>query len=552
MKARADLADDALWFQKAVFYELSVRAFHDDNNDGIGDFAGLIGKLEYLEWLGVDCIWLLPFQQSPLRDGGYDIADYRMVLPDYGTVEDVARLVEKAHRRGIRVIMDLVINHTSDQHPWFKSARTSPDSPYRDWYMWSDSKQRFQDARIIFVDSETSNWTWDDEAGEYYFHRFFSHQPDLNYDNPRVRAEIIDVCRFWLDLGVDGFRLDAVPYLFKREGTNSENLPETHAFLAELRAALDVEYSDKVLLAEANQWPEDVVDYFGSPDRPECHMCFNFPLMPRMFMGLRREQRYPITEILDRTPALPPNCQWGIFLRNHDELTLEMGTDEERDYMWGEYAKDPRAKLNLGIRRRLAPLLNNGRRQMELFHGLILSLPGSPILYYGDEIGMGDNVYLGDRDSVRTPMQWNGGVNAGFSTADPERLWLPLISNAVYGYQAVNVESQQRNPTSLLNWTRRLIEVRRLTRGFGRGSIEFLKPDNHRVLAFTRTLGRETILTVSNLAGTAQAVELDLSRFAGAIPIEMFGASIFPRIGREPYIMMMGPYNFYWFRLRWL
>ena len=414
MKARANLADDALWFQKAVFYELSVRAFHDDNNDGIGDFAGLIGKLEYLEWLGVDCIWLLPFQQSPLRDGGYDIADYRMVLPDYGTVEDVALLVKEAHRRGIRVIMDLVINHTSDQHPWFKSARSSPDSEYRDWYVWSNTKNKFTDARIIFLDTETSNWTWDDEAGAYYFHRFFSHQPDLNYDNPQVRAEIIDVCRFWLDLGMDGFRLDAVPYLFKREGTNDENLPETHAFLAELRAALDADYPDKVLLAEANQWPEDVVDYFGSPDRPECHMCFNFPLMPRMFMGLRREQRYPITEILDRTPAVPPNCQWGIFLRNHDELTLEMVTDEERDYMWGEYAKDPRAKLNLGIRRRLAPLLNNGRRQMELFHGLILSLPGSPILYYGDEIGMGDNIYLGDRNGVRTPMQWSSDRNAGF------------------------------------------------------------------------------------------------------------------------------------------
>ena len=420
-----------------MFYELSVRAFHDGNNDGIGDFAGLIGKLEYLEWLGVDCIWLLPFQQSPLRDGGYDISDYRMVLPDYGTVEDVALLVEEAHRRGIRVIMDLVINHTSDQHPWFRSARSSPDSEYRDWYMWSSTKNRFTGARIIFVDTETSNWTWDDDAGAYYFHRFFSHQPDLNYDNPQVRAEIIDVCRFWLDLGMDGFRLDAVPYLFKREGTNCENLPETHAFLAELRAAIDAEYPDKVLLAEANQWPEDVVDYFGSPDRPECHMCFNFPLMPRMFMGLRREQRYPITEILDRTPALPPNSQWGIFLRNHDELTLEMVTDEERDYMWGEYAKDPRAKLNLGIRRRLAPLLNNGRRQMELFHGLILSLPGQPdpLLRRRDRHG-GQRLPRGSRrrshpDAVDRRQQRRfqpGRFRAAVSaSADGPGLWLPGV-----------------------------------------------------------------------------------------------------------------------------
>ena len=393
------------------------------------------------------------------------------VLADYGTVDDVAALVEEAHRRGIRVIMDLVINHTSDQHPWFKNARSSPDSEYRDWYMWSNTKNRFTEARIIFLDTETSNWTWDDDAGAYYFHRFFSHQPDLNYDNPRVRAEIIDVCRFWLDIGMDGFRLDAVPYLFKREGTNCENLPETHAFLAELRAAIDAEYPGKVLLAEANQWPEDVVDYFGSPERPECHMCFNFPLMPRMFMGLRREQRYPITEILERTPALPPNSQWGIFLRNHDELTLEMVTDEERDYMWGEYAKDPRAKLNLGIRRRLAPLLNNGRRQMELFHGLILSLPGSPILYYGDEIGMGDNVYLGDRDGVRTPMQWTADSNGGFSQADFAQLYLPPLMDPVYGYQACNVGAQRRNESSMLHWLRRFIAVRKRFPVFGEGDV---------------------------------------------------------------------------------
>ena len=394
---------DPLWFKRAVYYELLVRAFADSNGDGVGDFRGLIDHLDYLEWLGVDCIWLLPFNQSPLRDGGYDISDYYDVLPDYGTVDDVREFVAKAHERGMRVIMDLVINHTSDQHPWFQQARSSPDNPYRDWYMWSESKQRYHDARIIFVDSETSNWTWDDQAGAYYWHRFFSHQPDLNYDNPEVRAEILNVVRFWLDLGMDGFRLDAVPYLFAREGTNCENLPETHAFLADLRAAVDREYGDRVLLAEANQWPEDVIDYFGTEERPECHMCFHFPLMPRMFMALRREQRYPITEILERTPHIPSTAQWGIFLRNHDELTLEMVTDDERDYMWGEYASDPRMKLNLGIRRRLAPLLNNGRRQMELFCGLLLSLPGSPILYYGDEIGMGDNIYLGDRDGVRTP-----------------------------------------------------------------------------------------------------------------------------------------------------
>ncbi len=436
---------DPLWFKRAVYYELLVRAFADSNGDGVGDFRGLIDHLDYLEWLGVDCIWLLPFNQSPLRDGGYDISDYYDVLPDYGSVDDVREFVAKAHERGMRVIMDLVINHTSDLHPWFQQARSSPDNPYRDWYMWSDSNQRYKDARIIFVDTETSNWTWDEQAGAYYWHRFFSHQPDLNYDNPEVRAEILRVVRFWLDLGMDGFRLDAVPYLFAREGTNCENLPETHEFLADLRATVDAEYADKVLLAEANQWPEDVIDYFGTEERPECHMCFHFPLMPRMFMGLRREQRYPITEILERTPHIPSTAQWGIFLRNHDELTLEMVTDDERDYMWGEYASDPRMKLNLGIRRRLAPLLNNGRRQMELFCGLLLSLPGSPILYYGDEIGMGDNIYLGDRDGVRTPMQWNGDRNGGFGRSDFARLYLPPLMDPVYGFSAVNVEAQMRN-----------------------------------------------------------------------------------------------------------
>ena len=549
MIAHPPLVADPLWFQKAVFYELSVRAFHDGNNDGIGDFAGLIGKLEYLEWLGIDCIWLLPFQQSPLRDGGYDISDYRTVLADYGSVEDVAALVKEAHRRGIRVIMDLVINHTSDQHPWFKNARSSPDSEYRDWYIWSNTKNKFTEARIIFLDTETSNWTWDDDAGAYYFHRFFSHQPDLNYDNPRVRAEIIDVCRFWLDLGMDGFRLDAVPYLFKREGTNCENLPETHAFLAEVRATIDAEYSGKVLLAEANQWPEDVVDYFGSRERPECHMCFNFPLMPRMFMGLRREQRYPITEILDRTPSLPPNSQWGIFLRNHDELTLEMVTDEERDYMWGEYAKDPRAKLNLGIRRRLAPLLNNGRRQMELFHGLILSLPGSPILYYGDEIGMGDNVYLGDRDGVRTPMQWTADSNGGFSQADFAQLYLPPLMDPVYGYQACNVGAQRRNKSSMLHWVRRFIAVRKRFPVFGEGVFEALDAANPSVFAFLRSLNGQTVLCVNNLSRFAQPVELDLRKYAGMTPVEMLGRVHFPNIGELPYLLTMGPHGFYWFTL---
>ncbi|MGI8848517.1 MAG: maltose alpha-D-glucosyltransferase, partial [Candidatus Dormibacteria bacterium] len=418
---------DTSWFKRAVFYEVLVRGFADSNDDGIGDFRGLIQHLDYLNWLGVDCLWLLPFSPSPQRDGGYDIADYCNVLPEYGTVEDVHDLVTMAHDRGMRVIMDLVVNHTSDQHPWFQEARSSPDNPYRDWYIWSDTAQKYTDARIIFVDSEKSNWTWDDDAGAYYWHRFFSHQPDLNYDNPSVRDEMLRIVRFWLDLGIDGFRLDAVPYLFAREGTNCENLPETHAFLADLRATVDREYGgERVLLAEANQWPEDVVDYFGTQENPECHMCFHFPIMPRMYMGLRRENRYPITEILERTPALPTDSsQWGIFLRNHDELTLEMVTDEERDYMWGEYAHDPRMKLNLGIRRRLAPLLNNGRRQMELFYGLLLSLPGSPILYYGDEIGMGDNIYLGDRDGVRTPVQWKTERNRGFGRTDFTRLYPP-------------------------------------------------------------------------------------------------------------------------------
>jgi maltose alpha-D-glucosyltransferase / alpha-amylase len=541
---------DPLWYKDAVFYQLHVKSFADSNADGMGDFVGLTSKLDYLESLGVDCLWIQPIFPSPFRDDGYDISDYTNIHLSYGTLQEFQTFLNQAHERGLRVIIELVLNHTSDQHPWFLEARSSRDNPRRDWYVWSDTDDRYRGVRIIFIDTELSNWAWDPLSKAYYWHRFFSHQPDLNYDNPAVREEIWKVMKFWLDLGVDGFRVDAVPYLIERDGTSCENLPETHTVLKELRARLDAHYTGKLLLAEANMWPEDVRPYFGEGD--EFHMSFHFPIMPRMFMALRLEDRKPLLDIVERTPSIPDTCQWGIFLRNHDELTLEMVTEMEREYMWDEYAKDPRARINLGIRRRLAPLMEGDRRRIELLNGLLMSLPGTPILYYGDEIGMGDNMYLGDRNSVRTPMQWSGGINASFSTADPERLWLPIISNALYGYQAVNVESQQRSPTSLLNWTRRLIEVRRSTRVFGRGSIEILKPTNHRVLAFTRTLGRETVLAVNNLAGTAQVVELDLSRLAGAIPIEMFGGSIFPRIGRVPYTMMMGPHNFYWFRLRWL
>jgi maltose alpha-D-glucosyltransferase/alpha-amylase len=550
LPAHIQHSTEPAWYRRGVFYELLVRGFADGNGDGVGDIKGLTQRLDYLQWMGVDCIWMLPINKSPMRDGGYDISDYYAVQPEYGDVKAVQRLIQRAHAKGIRVIMDLVVNHTSDEHPWFQEARSSPDSPKRDWYVWSESKMRFNDARIIFIDTESSNWTWDEQAGRYYFHRFFSHQPDLNYDNPEVRDEMFNVVRFWLDLGLDGFRLDAVPYLYEREGTNCENLPETHKFLAELRAMVDREYGgERVLLAEANQWPEDVVDYFGSEERPECHMCFHFPLMPRMFMALRREQRYPITEILERTPQIPEGAQWGLFLRNHDELTLEMVTDEERDYMWAEYARDPRMKLNLGIRRRLAPLLDNGRRQMELFYGLLLSLPGTPILYYGDELGMGDNVYLGDRDGVRTPMHWTADRNAGFSRADFAQLYLPPLMDPVYGFSAVNVESQQRNQSSLLHWVRRFMTVRRRHPVFGEGSFEALDASNPSVFAFLREGAGETILCVNNLSRFSQPVELDLRRFNGYTPVELVGKVHFPRIGELPYLLTMGPHGFYWFVL---
>jgi maltose alpha-D-glucosyltransferase/alpha-amylase len=536
-----------LWFKTAVFYEIHIRGFFDGNGDGSGDFRGLTEKLDYLQWLGVDCIWLLPFYKSPLRDGGYDIADFFTIHPDYGNVEDVRAFIEAAHQRGIRVIADLVMNHTSSDHEWFQQARSSPDNPYRDWYVWSDTVHRYEGARIIFVDTEPSNWTWDDQAQAYYWHRFFAHQPDLNYDNPEVRDKMIEVLRFWLDLGLDGFRLDAVPYLYEREGTNCENLPETHEYLKRVRAEVDANYPDRVLLAEANQWPADVVEYFGAGD--ECQMAFHFPVMPRMFMAVRREEAAPIYEILRQTPDIPENCQWGLFLRNHDELTLEMVTDEERDYMYSEYAKDPRMKINVGIRRRLAPLLDMGRDEIELMTAILFSLPGSPVLYYGDEIGMGDNVYLGDRDGVRTPMQWTGDRNGGFSKADFAQLYLPPLMDPVYGYQAVNVEAQLRHSTSLLRWTRRFIALRKEHPVFGQGTYEPIEPSNPRIFAHLRTYEDDVILCVHNLARSAQAVELDLSAYEGRYPVELYGNSRFPRIGELPYLLTLAPRGFFWFQL---
>jgi maltose alpha-D-glucosyltransferase / alpha-amylase len=539
---------DPLWFKHAVFYEIHIRGFFDGNDDGSGDFRGLTEKLDYLQWLGIDCIWLLPMYVSPLRDGGYDIADFFTIHADYGTVDDFKSFVEAAHQRGMRVIADLVMNHTSNEHPWFQESRSSPDSPKRDWYVWSDNDEGYRDARVIFVDTEPSNWTWDPVAGAYFWHRFFAHQPDLNYANPEVQEAMLNVLRFWLDLGIDGFRLDAVPYLYEREGTNGENLPETHAYLKRVRAEIDARYPDRVLLAEANQWPEDVVNYFGDGD--ECHMAFHFPVMPRMFMALRREEGKPIIEILDRTPAIPENTQWGLFLRNHDELTLEMVTDEERDYMYEEYAKDPRMKLNLGIRRRLAPLLDNGRDEIELMHAILFSLPGAPVLYYGDEIGMGDNVYLGDRDGVRTPMQWTGDRNGGFSRGDFAQLYLPPLMDPVYGYQSVNVEAQLRTPTSLLRWLHRFIALRKEHPVFGLGSYEPLRPENSRIFAHVRRYEEDVILCVHNLARSAQAVELDLAAYEGLVPEEMLGRSQFPRIGALPYLLTLAPRGWFWFQLR--
>jgi len=538
---------DPLWFKTSVFYEIHIRGFFDGNGDGSGDFRGLTEKLDYLQWLGVDCIWLLPFYKSPLRDGGYDIADYYEIHPDYGVVEDVRDFIEQAHQRGVRVIADLVMNHTSSEHSWFQESRSSPDNPKRDWYVWSDTVHRYEDARIIFVDTETSNWTWDEQARAYYWHRFFSHQPDLNFDNLEVQAAMLEVLGFWLGLGLDGVRLDAVPYLFERDGTICENLPETHAYLKRVRAEIDASYPDRVLLAEANQWPADVVDYYGDGD--ECQMCFHFPVMPRMFMSLRREEAKPMYEILAQTPQIPDNCQWGLFLRNHDELTLEMVTDEERDYMYTEYAKDPRMKLNVGIRRRLAPLLDNGRDEVELMHAILFSLPGSPVLYYGDEIAMGDNVYLGDRDGVRTPMQWTGDRNGGFSRADFAQLYAPPLMDPVYGYQAVNVEAQLRTPTSLLRWLRRFISLRKEHPVFGFGTFEPLEPSNPRIFAHVRRYEDDVMLCVHNLARSAQAVELDLSGFKGRHPEEIFGRSRFPAIGELPYLLTLAPRGFYWFQL---
>jgi maltose alpha-D-glucosyltransferase / alpha-amylase len=539
---------DVLWYKDAIIYQVHVRTFHDKNGDGIGDFQGLEEKLDYLQELGVNAIWLMPFFPSPLRDDGYDISDYRSVHASYGTLEDFKKLLESAHERGIRVIIEMVLNHTSDQHPWFHEARSSQDNPRRDWYVWSDTDTRYKGARIIFLDTEKSNWAWDPISKSFYWHRFFSHQPDLNYDNPAVREEMWKVMTFWLEMGVDAFRLDAVPYLVEREGTNCENLPETHSVLKELRRKMDEQFPGRMLLAEANQWPADLRPYFGDGD--EFHMAFHFPLMPRMFMGLKLEDRKPITEILQQTPEIPPSCQWSLFLRNHDELTLEMVTEMERDYMYDTYAENKTMRLNLGIRRRLAPLLENDRRRIELMNGMLMSLPGTPIVYYGDEIGMGDNINLGDRNGVRTPMQWSGGYNGGFSAAEPERLYAPLIQDPVYGYPAVNVLSQSGSRHSLLSWMRRLITVRRSTAVFGRGSIEFLYPANHRILAYVRRLDNEVVLAVNNLSNTAQAVELDLKRYKGNILIEMFGKNIFPRVGDLPYLLTMAPYQFYWFRLR--
>ncbi len=541
-------ADDGLWFKDGIIYQLHVKAFFDSNGDGVGDFTGLTERLDYLRDLGVTALWLLPFYPSPGRDDGYDISDYGDINAQFGNMRDFRRFMQEAKRRNLKVITELVVNHTSDQHAWFKRAKRSPKgSSAREWYVWSDSDQKYQGTRIIFTDTEKSNWTWDAEAGQFYWHRFFSHQPDLNYDNPRVVSAVIQVMKRWLDAGVDGFRLDAVPYLCEREGTNNENLPETHAILKKIRAEMDAYAPNKVLLAEANQWPEDVQQYFGDGD--ECHMAYHFPLMPRIYMAIAQEDRFPVTDIMRQTPEIPENCQWAMFLRNHDELTLEMVTDAERDYLWSTYAVDPRARINVGIRRRLAPLMDNDRRKIELMNSILMSMPGTPIIYYGDEIGMGDNIFLGDRNGVRTPMQWTPDRNGGFSRSDPAQLYLPPIMDPVYGFSAVNVEAQSRSLSSLLNWTRRIIGVRKSSKVFGRGTLTFVRPANRTVLSYVRQLGDEAILCVANLSRTAQAVELDLSAWEGRIPQEMLGRINFPRIGKLPYLVTLPPYGFFWFQL---
>jgi maltose alpha-D-glucosyltransferase/alpha-amylase len=540
---------DRLWFRDAIIYEVPVKSFFDANGDGIGDLQGLIEKLDYIQDLGVTCIWILPFFPSPLRDDGYDIADYRAVHPTYGTLDEFKRFVAAAHERDLDVIIELVVNHTSDQHEWFQRARRAPaGSAERDFYVWSDSDTKYADTRVIFIDTESSNWHWDPVAKAYCWHRFFHHQPDLNYDNPAVIAEILDVMDFWLELGVDGFRLDAVPYLVEREGTSCENLPETHAVVKAIRRHVDQRWPNRMLLAEANQMPDEVRAYFGNGD--ECHMAYHFPVMPRLFMALHLEERDPIVEAMERTPSVPDGCQWALFLRNHDELTLEMVSDDERDYMYLAYSADPQAKLNVGIRRRLAPLLSNSRRRMELLTSVLFSFPGTPVLYYGDEIGMGDNMHLGDRNGVRTPMQWNGDRNAGFSRADPAQLYSPVITDPVYGYQAVSVESEEHDPASLLHWMKNMIRLRRLFKVFGRGTLEFLQPANRKVLAYLRRYEEDIVLCVANLARTVQPVELDLRAFDGTIPVEMLGYTEFPAIGQLPYFLTLGPYGFYWFEFR--
>jgi maltose alpha-D-glucosyltransferase/alpha-amylase len=541
-------SSDPLWYRDAIVYQTHVKAFQDSNGDGVGDVRGLTSRLDYLAELGVTALWLLPFFPSPLRDDGYDISDYTGVHPSYGSLEDVQRFVDEAHARGIRVIAELVVNHTSDQHPWFQRARRAPaGSPERAWYVWSDDDRAYSGTRIIFTDTEMSNWAWDPVAGQYYWHRFFSHQPDLNFKNPEVIGAITDAMRFWSRVGIDGFRLDAVPYLCEREGTNNENLPETHGVIKVLRAVLETEFPDRIFLAEANQWPEDLSSYFGEGD--ECHMCFHFPLMPRLFMAVADEDRYPVHDILRQTPPIPDGCQWAVFLRNHDELTLEMVSDRERERMNAVYAVEPRMRINVGIRRRLAPLLENDRRRIELMNGLLMSMPGTPVIYYGDEIGMGDNLFLKDRDGVRTPMQWSPDRNGGFSAAEPVRLYAPVVTDPTYGYSAVNVETQARQAGSLLNWMRRAIAVRKATKVFGRGTLTLLYPANRRVLAYFREHDDETILVVANLARTAQAVQLDLARFAGRTPFEMLGSTGFPPITTTPYTITLAPYGFFWFSL---